>query len=67
MYGLRQASKMSLSHEARGFRPGAKRTSLVQLNFARADMLAFLVVLTMIAVSLTVRLSGHGAVIPGRL
>lgn len=67
MYGLRQASKMSLSLEGRGFRPGAPRTSLVQLSFGRTDALALLSVFALIAVCLAVRFSGYGAVIPNRL
>ncbi|MFD9317586.1 energy-coupling factor transporter transmembrane component T family protein [Streptomyces sp. NPDC060053] len=67
MYGLRQAAKMSLSLEARGFRPGARRSSLVRLSFTRADALAFATVLSLVALCLAMRFNGYGAVIQDRI
>jgi energy-coupling factor transport system permease protein len=64
---VRHASMLSLALEAKGFRPDMKRTYLIELRMTARDWFALLGLAASTMVCLSLRLSGYGAVLPGRI
>jgi energy-coupling factor transport system permease protein len=67
MYALRHASLMSLALEARGFSPQSPRTSYADPAMRPRDVVVLVMLALCFGGCLWWRLSGHGAVIPGRI
>ena len=64
---IRHASMLSLALEAKGFRPDMKRTYLIELRMTARDWFALLGLAASTIGCLSLRLSGYGAVLPGRI
>ena len=59
---LRQTRLLAMALESKGFGPGLVRQSLTELRMRRTDYLTLAAVAGLVALSLWLRLTGHGTV-----
>lgn len=64
---LRRSDRLAVALECRGFGASAKRTSMLQPRFGRADVLALAAVGGLLAFEVVLRLAGHGCIGAGRV
>lgn len=67
VFSARHASRLSMALESKGFRPNAPRSYYLRLVMRPRDLAVVLALLGLTALSVTWRLMGHGAVVPGRI
>jgi energy-coupling factor transport system permease protein len=64
---MRRFAALALALEARGFRPGARRTSYLSTSFRTRDGVALVAMVALLAAAITARLAGFGVVLPARI
>jgi len=63
----RHASRLAMALESKGFRPNASRSYYLRIVMRPKDFAVLLALMGLIGLSLAWRITGHGAVVPGRL
>lgn len=67
LYALRHASLMSLAIEARGFTPGAPRTSAADPHLGGRDVVTLVALAVVLAACVAARMAGLGVIVSGRI